>query len=754
MAEVMAFPPPELPPLRPGDELLTADELRVLSLFNTEHFEKAKNQPTFEKFPGTIALRSWRAGDVVCTQGEAGMSAFYILTTEDVIALRQAQLAAAERARAADPSREDDLAEKVLFLEEQLQRLGAPLRRDAEAGAAGPSAEAIPRRVASAKLLLDPAAQRKGSGLWSRLTDRLRRKSQAAYNGDTIPIDALVDIDPRSMEAPLCEGELFGEMSCMNRSPRSATVVVEHDCWMLELLRNVADMLHRDPKYRQRMDELYRKRVMELHIRRLSVFRHLTDYQFEQLREQIELVDYPSGNIIFEEGDPSDAIYIVRSGMVKIVVNVATRIDPDRFDAARWTALCQDIAAEPATPLAQAVRAALAADVLTIAGHRAAGGPLTAAEKDTLIDGLHDFIRNGDLQGKFGRTTRDLLNTLDEDRLREVCRGFPDEPKNWSQLELRLFHRELLELSFPNGMPQRLANSGPRRVQAYAGRGEVLGEVGVVLDRPRGATCVAYDHPETYQMRIPDSRMGAVPSRVELLRIPREVFENLVRRSSRLKRAVRELAEQRVAANVAAAAVGVELLQSASQSVEFEDLGLIQGQKLMLIDLERCTRCSACVDACIGTHSDGHSRLYLEGPRFGKYLVPLTCRQCRDPVCMIGCPVGAINRGEKGEIQIRDWCIGCRVCADQCPYGSIQMHETGEEAELRTPSDLVLAAGVSIKTVSRQAVVCDQCRTESDGRPACVYHCPHDAALRVDAVDFFLSPGAANPSASGFNQPA
>ena len=42
---------------------------------------------------------------------------------------------------------------------------------------------------------------------------------------------------------------------------------------------------------------------------------------------------------------------------------------------------------------------------------------------------------------------------------------------------------------------------------------------------------------------------------------------------------------------------------------------------------------------------------------------------------MIGCPVGSIQQGDNGEIRIREWCIGCGVCARQCPYDSIQMHD-------------------------------------------------------------------------------
>src|SRR5262249_19288732 len=87
--------------------------------------------------------------------------------------------------------------------------------------------------------------------------------------------------------------------------------------------------------------------------------------------------------------------------------------------------------------------------------------------------------------------------------------------------------------------------------------------------------------------------------------------------------------------------------------------------------------CDECVAACVTPPDDGRSRLFLDGPRFGKFLVPTTCRSCLDPVCMIGCPVGSIHRGGNGEILIRDWCIGCKKCAEQCPYGAIQMHDNG-----------------------------------------------------------------------------
>jgi Fe-S-cluster-containing hydrogenase component 2 len=325
---------------------------------------------------------------------------------------------------------------------------------------------------------------------------------------------------------------------------------------------------------------------------------------------------------------------------------------------------------------------------------------------------------------------------------------FPDDPDNWSDLEARTFHRLLLEHLFPTSLPQRIATTGPRRTLSYLGRGDYFGEMGVMTGELRSATIYAYDHPDSgVNQSIPDSRTGAVPSRVELVRINRDAFEQLVASSPALRAKVEQrIAQRRKASAEIEPRASASFHASPTQSQEFEQLGLIQGQKLMLIDLDRCTRCNECVQACVTAHkkdkhgnTDGRSRLFLDGPRFGNYLVPITCRSCLDPVCMIGCPVGSINRGERGEIVIENWCIGCTTCSDQCPYGSIHRHPLSNPVELRPEAIAMLGPGTEFKAVEKQAVVCDLCSSLPSHEPACVYACPHDAAMRVNAQEFFLA---------------
>jgi Fe-S-cluster-containing hydrogenase component 2 len=234
----------------------------------------------------------------------------------------------------------------------------------------------------------------------------------------------------------------------------------------------------------------------------------------------------------------------------------------------------------------------------------------------------------------------------------------------------RAFHRLIVEAAFPESLGRTRPPSGPPVIVAYRSRAEFLGEIGLLENRPRSATCVAYNHPEN------DPRREVGP--VHLVRISRELFEELRAGNADFSRRVDEVRTSRKADSrrrLEAVSAGQSYKPVVSEQAG--NLGLVQGQKLMLIDLERCTRCDECVHACVATHDDGRSRLFLDGPRFENFLVPTTCRSCLDPVCMIGCPVASIHRGGVGEIVIEDWCIGCGLCARQCPYGSIQMHALG-----------------------------------------------------------------------------
>ena len=92
---------------------------------------------------------------------------------------------------------------------------------------------------------------------------------------------------------------------------------------------------------------------------------------------------------------------------------------------------------------------------------------------------------------------------------------------------------------------------------------------------------------------------------------------------------------------------------------------------------------------------------------------------------MVGCPVGSIRRRETREIIIEDWCIGCGKCAENCPYGNINMHPFPTKETTKDE-----ATGRMVPVVQQKATTCDQC-SELDGQPSCVYACPHDAAHRM-----------------------
>ena len=148
------------------------------------------------------------------------------------------------------------------------------------------------------------------------------------------------------------------------------------------------------------------------------------------------------------------------------------------------------------------------------------------------------------------------------------------------------------------------------------------------------------------------------------------------------------------------------------------------GTKSMVIDMDRCTRCDDCVRACATAH-DGNPRFLRHGPMIDNLMIANACMHCIDPVCMIGCPTGAIHRTSfGGEVVINPaTCIGCGTCAVNCPYESIRM------VEIRSSKGEFLV-DEEFQPILK-ATKCDLCVEQTSG-PACQNACPHDALSRTD----------------------
>ena len=188
----------------------------------------------------------------------------------------------------------------------------------------------------------------------------------------------------------------------------------------------------------------------------------------------------------------------------------------------------------------------------------------------------------------------------------------------------------------------------------------------------------------------------------------------------------------------------------------------------MVIDLDRCTACQACVTACqvennvppptpeaaaIGRAIHWMDVIpYQEGeyPHVRLRLLPRPCMQCDHPPCIKVCPVGATTMGHDGIVaQIYARCIGCRYCTTACPY-TLRYFNWYEPS---WPEDLGLALNPDVSVRPKGVVEkCTFChhrlqkardRARAEGReleageyvPACAEACPTRAITFGDLDD-------------------
>src|ERR1700756_82925 len=236
------------------DAALTAEELHKLPVF-------AGVSGTFlDLNRGAIVKRRFQKGQVICREGDFGSTAFYITEGKAKVSI------------------------------------STPIAHVKTAGGA--------------------------AGFFKRLTSSLVAREQDIRDEEArdrpIPIDASVDLSYGNPVAELGPGALFGEMTCLNFYPRSATVRAETDVVAFEMLRNVIDIMLKNKTFRAQIDQNYRRQALEDHLRGVPMFAELSPEFINHLKESVELIRYAPGQVVARQGDAADSFYLVRIGFVKI----------------------------------------------------------------------------------------------------------------------------------------------------------------------------------------------------------------------------------------------------------------------------------------------------------------------------------------------------------------------------------------------------------------------------------------------------
>lgn len=170
------------------------------------------------------------------------------------------------------------------------------------------------------------------------------------------------------------------------------------------------------------------------------------------------------------------------------------------------------------------------------------------------------------------------------------------------------------------------------------------------------------------------------------------------------------------------------------------------GKRLgLVIDLDTCVGCHACVTSCKEWNAGGHMapltdldpyggepdgvwfnrvHSYEQDNEWGGRTVhfPRSCLHCETPACVTVCPTGAsYKRSSDGIVLVdEDKCIGCQLCAWACPYGAREFD---------------VDVGVMKKCTLCIDRIYNENLAEEDRVPACVAACPTGARHFGDLGD-------------------
>lgn len=102
-------------------------------------------------------------------------------------------------------------------------------------------------------------------------------------------------------------------------------------------------------------------------------------------------------------------------------------------------------------------------------------------------------------------------------------------------------------------------------------------------------------------------------------------------------------------------------------------------KRVLLLDLDSCTGCRACMVACSLAKEKvfglNDARIWIPKMENICLSVPIICEQCDPAPCKTVCPTKAITRNAEtcALVVDADKCIGCKECVWACPFGAISV---------------------------------------------------------------------------------
>jgi Fe-S-cluster-containing dehydrogenase component len=125
----------------------------------------------------------------------------------------------------------------------------------------------------------------------------------------------------------------------------------------------------------------------------------------------------------------------------------------------------------------------------------------------------------------------------------------------------------------------------------------------------------------------------------------------------------------------------------------------VESDYALIIDLNECTGCGACAEACNQRNDlpEGKSFIHRIGKKDGEdcWCLPVQCQHCQDAPCAEVCPTGATYHHKSGVVLVnQQTCVGCKYCAVACPYGGrVYDEHTGVVSKCWLCLDWVLGGG-------------------------------------------------------------